>query len=65
MLDLVRTFEAVNGVKVPYEIVGRRAGDMAECYADTTKAETVLGWKAERGIEEMCRDAWRWECKQK
>ena len=64
VLDLVRTFEAVNGVKVPYEIVGRRAGDMAECYADTTKAETVLGWKAERGIEEMCRDAWRWECKQ-
>ena len=64
VLDLVRTFEAVNGVKVPYEIVGRRAGDMAECYADTTKAETVLGWKAERVIEEMCRDAWRWECKQ-
>lgn len=64
VLDLVRTFEAVNGVKVPYEVVGRRAGDMAECYADTTKAETVLGWKAERGIEEMCRDAWRWECAQ-
>lgn len=64
VLDLVRTFEAVNGVKVPYEIAPRRAGDMAECYADTTKAETVLGWKAERGIEEMCRDAWRWECAQ-
>ena len=64
VLDLVRTFESVNGVKVPYEISPRRAGDMAECYADTTKAETVLGWKAERGLEEMCRDAWRWECKQ-
>lgn len=64
VLDLVRTFETVNGVKVPYEIVPRRAGDIAECYADTTKAEMVLGWKAERGIEEMCRDAWRWECAQ-
>lgn len=60
VLDLVKTFEKVNGVQIPYEIVGRRAGDIATCYADTHKAETVLGWKAEKGIEDMCRDSWRW-----
>ena len=60
VLDLVKTFERVNGVKIPYEIVGRRAGDIATCYADTRKAERLLGWKAEKGIEEMCRDAWKW-----
>lgn len=61
VLDLVKTFERVNGVSVPYEIVGRCAGDIATCYADTAKAEKVLGWKAEKGIEEMCRDAWKWQ----
>ena len=61
VLDLVRMFEQVNGVSVPYQVVGRRPGDIAVCYADTSKAEKVLGWKAEKGIEEMCRDAWRWE----
>ena len=61
VLDLVKTFERVNGVRIPYEIVGRRAGDIAICYADTHKAEAVLGWKAEKGIEDMCRDSWRWQ----
>lgn len=61
VLDLVRTFEQVNGVPVPYEITGRRAGDIAVCYADPKKAETVLGWKAKREIEDMCRDAWNWQ----
>lgn len=61
VLDLVRTFEQVNGVPIPYEIAERRAGDIAVCYADPRKAETVLGWKAKRGIEEMCRDAWNWQ----
>ena len=60
VLELVKTFEKVNGVAVPYEIVGRRAGDIATCYADASKAERVLGWRAELGIEDMCRDAWRW-----
>ena len=64
VLDLVRTFEQVNGVSVPYQVVGRRPGDIAVCYADTSKAEKVLGWKAEKGIEEMCRDAWRWEMRE-
>lgn len=61
VLDLVRTFERVNGVPIPYEITGRRAGDIAAYYADTAKAEKVLGWKAEKGVEEMCRDAWKWQ----
>ena len=65
VLDLVKTFERVNGVQIPYEIVGRRAGDIATCYADTHKAETVLGWKADKGIEDMCRDSWRWQQNQK
>ena len=61
VLDLVKTFEKVNGVEIPYEIVGRRAGDIATCYADPSKAERLLGWKAEKGIEDMCRDSWRWQ----
>ena len=65
VLDLVKTFERVNDIKVPYEIAPRRSGDIAVCYAGTEKAENELGWKAERGIEEMCRDAWRWQQNQK
>ncbi|MFB5086096.1 UDP-glucose 4-epimerase GalE [Psychrobacillus sp. PGGUH221] len=61
VLDLVRTFEEVNGVKIPYKIVDRRPGDIAVSYAAPSKAERELGWKAERGLNEMCEDAWRWE----
>lgn len=61
VFQLVKAFEEVNGVKVPYEIADRRPGDIAECYADASKAERELGWKAKRGIEETCRDAWRFE----
>ena len=61
VLDLVTTFERVNGVEIPYEITDRRAGDIAVSYADVSKAREVLGWKAEKGIEDMCRDAWRWQ----
>ena len=64
VLELLHTFEEVNHVKVPYEIVKRRPGDIAECYADAGKAERELGWKAKRGIEEMVSDAWRFESKQ-
>ncbi len=58
VLDLIRTFEKVNNVKIPFEITGRRAGDVAECYADPTKAEKELHWKAQLGIEEMCKDSY-------
>lgn len=61
VLDLVTTYEKVNNVKVPYKIVGRRAGDIAACYADPTKAYKELGWKAELGIEEMCRDSYLYQ----
>lgn len=58
VLDLVTNFEKVNGVKVNYKIGARRPGDIDACYADATKAKEELGWMAEKGIEEMCRDAW-------
>ncbi len=61
VLELVNTFQRVNGVPIPYEIVGRRPGDIAECYADVTKAREQLGWEAERTLEDMCRDSWRWQ----
>lgn len=59
--ELVEAFMRVNGVDVPYVIAARRDGDIAECYADVSKAERILGWKAEKGIDEMCEDSWRWE----
>lgn len=61
VLDLVTTYEKVNNVKVPYKIVGRRPGDIDACYADPTKAYEELGWKAELGIEEMCRDSYLYQ----
>lgn len=61
VLDIVESFEKVTGVKIPYEITCRRPGDIAVCYADPTKAFKELGWKAERSLEDMCRDAWRWQ----
>ncbi|MBQ9643250.1 MAG: UDP-glucose 4-epimerase GalE [Lachnospiraceae bacterium] len=61
VLDIVKSFEEATGVKVPYVIDPRRAGDIAECYSSPEKAEKELGWKAENGIREMCEDAWRWQ----
>lgn len=61
VLDMVRAFESASGQKVPYKIVGRRPGDIATCYADPSLAKKLLGWQAQYGIEEMCRDAWRWQ----
>ena len=61
VLDIVKNFEEANGVKIPYEIKPRRPGDIATCYADASKAQKELGWKAELGIREMCEDSWRWQ----
>ena len=61
VLEMIRAFEEVSGKRIPYEIVPRRAGDVAECWADPTKASTELGWKAARGLREMMADAWRWQ----
>lgn len=63
VLDIVKTFIKVNGVDIPYAIKPRRAGDIAECYADPSKALEVLGWKAEKNLEDMCRDSWNWQKK--
>ena len=61
VLDMVKTFEKANGVKVPYQIVDRRPGDLPTCYADPAKSAEKLGWKAERNLEDMCRDSWHWQ----
>lgn len=61
VLELVAAFEKVSGVKIPYQIVDRRPGDVAVCYADPKKAMEELNWVAFRGIEEMCKDSWRWQ----
>lgn len=58
---MVKAFEKASGRKVPYKIVERRAGDIAECYADPAYAKKVLGWEAKRDIDEMCEDSWRWQ----
>ena len=61
VLDLVHAFEKASGVTIPYVIAPRRAGDIATCYSDPSKAERMLGWKAVHGIDDMCRDSWRWQ----
>ncbi len=61
VLDIIHNFEKACGKKIPYVIAPRRAGDIATCYSDPSKAEKELGWKAEYGIDRMCEDAWRWQ----
>lgn len=61
VMQLVQIFEQVNHVKVPYEIVPRRAGDLPAYFADASKAQQELNWQATRGVEDMCRDTWRWQ----
>ena len=61
VLDMVKAFERVNGVPVPYKIGPRRPGDIAACYADPAKAKEKLGWVAEHGLDDMVRDAWNWQ----
>lgn len=61
VLDIVKAFEKANDIKIPYVIKPRRDGDIAECYADPTKARDVLGWQAEETLENMCKDSWRWQ----
>lgn len=63
VLDMVKSFEKVNGVAVPYEITARRPGDLATCYADPAKSREGLGWAAEKTLDDMCRDTWNWQKK--
>ncbi len=62
VLDMVHAFELASGRPIPYEVVPRRPGDIAACYANPERAQQELGWRAERGIGQMCQDAWRWQC---
>lgn len=61
VLDVVKAFEKANGIKIKYSIKPRRAGDIATCYCNPAKAKVELGWEAQYGIEEMCRDSWNWQ----
>ncbi|MFI5445951.1 UDP-glucose 4-epimerase GalE [Polaromonas sp. UC242_47] len=61
VLDMVRAFEQASGKPVPYQFAPRRAGDIASCYADPAQALALLGWRAQRGLESMCADTWRWQ----
>ncbi|WP_121610100.1 UDP-glucose 4-epimerase GalE [Mesobacillus foraminis] len=63
VFEVIAAFEKASGLKVPYKIVEPRKGDAASCYADPSKARNELGWVAEKGIEEMCADSWRWQSK--
>ncbi len=65
VLEIINAFERVNGIKIPYQITERRPGDIAECYADASKAERELGWKATRTLDEMCASAWKFEANAK
>lgn len=61
VLDIVKAFSKVNDINIPYRIVGRRDGDVAECYADASRAFEILGWRAQLTLEDMCRSAWKWQ----
>ena len=61
VLDMVRAFEKASGRSIPYRVAARRPGDIAACFADPTLAHEILGWRAERGLEAMCADGWRWQ----
>jgi UDP-glucose 4-epimerase len=61
VIEVIRTFERVNGVKIHFEITEKRLGDVSVCYSDTRKAKEVLGWKAELNLEDMCQDGWRFQ----
>ncbi len=63
VLEMIEAFEKASGKEIPYTITDRRPGDIAECFADPSKAEKELGWKAERGIDDMCSDTWNWQSK--
>lgn len=61
VLEMIKAFEAASGKPVPYDIVDRRPGDIAACYADPALSKALLGWEAQHGIERMCEDTWRWQ----
>ena len=65
VLEIVKAFEDANNIKIKYEITARRAGDIAECYADPSKAKQELDWEATKNLEEMCKDSWNFTTQNK
>ena len=63
VLELISAFESATGIHIPFQIVGRRAGDIPVCFASAEKAKVLLGWQATRSLQDMCRDAWNWQQK--
>lgn len=63
VFEMIKAFEAASGQKVPYKVVERRPGDIATCYADASRAEDLIEWKAQKSLEDMCVDTWRWQSK--
>ena len=61
VLDLVKAFERVNGIRIPYVVTERRSGDVARCFANAAKARELFHWRAEKSLDDMCRDSWRWQ----
>jgi UDP-glucose 4-epimerase len=61
VLEIVAAFQMISGVKIPYEIVDRRAGDLADVYADASRAKELFGWSPKRGLNQMVEDIWRWQ----
>jgi UDP-glucose 4-epimerase len=61
VFQLIQAFERASGIRIPYEVVPRRMGDLPEYYAQADYAQAALGWKAEHGIDRMCQDSWRWQ----
>ena len=61
VLDMVKAFERATGVKIPYEIVARRPGDLATVYSSPDKSAEILGWRTQYDLEDMCRDTWKWQ----
>jgi UDP-glucose 4-epimerase len=58
---MIKAFEKASGCEIPFEIVGRREGDIAKCFADVTFANKTIGWEAKHSLKEMCEDTWKWQ----
>ena len=65
VLEMIAAFEQVSGIKIPYLVAPRRIGDVAQCYADPLRSKELLGWSANRSLQQMCIDTWRWQCSEK
>ena len=61
VLEMIEAFKKASGCEIPYEIVGRRTGDIAKCFADVAFAKKMLGWEAKHNLQEMCEDTWKWQ----